>query len=102
MTETNEHCIYSIKYNLRDLSNISIPLPNFAYLIGSNEEEIRNKFDNSEREKLIEFYGDNYRVGYAGKIERIETPGFKLTPTNTDNNRLEERLDTSNPISANP
>ena len=51
MTETNEHCIYSIKYNLRDLSNISIPLPNFAYLIGSNEEEIRNKFDNSEREK---------------------------------------------------
>ncbi len=98
MIGKDELGIYLIKYNLRDLNNISMPLPNFAHLMGHNEEEIRNEFDTSERERLIKSYGDNYKVGYAGEIKRIKTPGFKLIASKDS---LEEIIDMSNSILTN-
>ena len=98
MNKTNELGVYLVTYVLRDSINIAYPQYHYTYLIGSNEDEIRILFDDSERNNLIKTHGDGCTIGYAGKIERVETPGFKLVPIDSE---LEEKLNISKPILTN-
>ena len=99
MNKTSELGVYLVTYVLRDSINIAYPQYHYTYLIGSNEDEIRILFDDSKRNDLIKIHGDRCTIGYAGKIERVETPGFKLVPMDDS---LEEILDESNSILTNP
>ena len=99
MNKTSELGVYLVTYVLRDSINIAYPQYHYTYLIGSNEDEIRILFDDSERNDLIKIHGDRCTIGYAGKIERVKTPGFKLVPIDSE---LEEKLNIPKPILTNP